>query len=190
MDNVQIRRKILKLLYDAKIGNVSGALAPEELMREIGLPMYDIQINLSALAKKGYVELSETVIGIRIYKFAKMTIEGIDLFEDISAFNRQFPLKLEQQEEAIAYNLVALRALLTNAFSDSDLRDFCYDRPLFRPAYEQFGDRMGKKEKVSCLIEYAETQDLFVELLAAIKEENPRQYAKYEAQLPYTTKMD
>ncbi|MCL4300072.1 MAG: hypothetical protein KJ077_30340 [Anaerolineae bacterium] len=183
MDNIQLRREILKLLYDAQTQSVSGTLTQEDLGRKIGVPGQDVQINLAYLADEDekYVELSETVIGIRIYRFVKLTIAGIKLVEDVTAFNRKFPFNLGQPKRRIGYNSAVLRALLTAAFTDVTLRDLCYDR--FRPAYEQFSTGMGKAEMIGRLIEYLETQDLIEEFLAAVKEANPRQYANYEAQL-------
>lgn len=81
------------------------------------------------------------------------------------------------------YDLAAIRQLLTAAFTPQSLRRFCQDRPIFRPVVADFGSSSGLNEMVDRVIDYCEPQLLFGELLAEVKNENPRQYARFESLL-------
>jgi tetratricopeptide (TPR) repeat protein len=85
------------------------------------------------------------------------------------------------------YDLATIRKLLLAAFTAEDLRRFCQDRPLFRPIVAMFGPGHGFKDMVDRVIDYCETHLLWDEFLAAVKEENPRQYARFEAKLLVAT---
>ena len=80
---------------------------------------------------------------------------------------------------AQAYNTAAIRQLLLAAFTAEDLRRFCYDRPTFRPVVSRFGPGHGLDDMVDELITYCENYLLFPELLAELKQHNPRQYARF-----------
>jgi hypothetical protein len=77
------------------------------------------------------------------------------------------------------YHLRNIRNLLTEGFTDEELRRFCYDMPEFRPVYDQLAQTSGKTEIIDRLIEYADRK-LQVELLLALaKEQNPARYEEY-----------
>jgi hypothetical protein len=78
------------------------------------------------------------------------------------------------------YNLKRIRALLTDGFTDEELRHFCFDTPEFRPVYDQLSQQTGKSQLVQALLEYTEHKDLFDTLLEQIKESNPHKYARYK----------
>ncbi len=78
------------------------------------------------------------------------------------------------------YNTAVIRKLLIEAFSSGDLEGFCYD--YFHEVYEDFANQ-NKKKQVQLLIEYAERNESFEDLLAKIKVENPEKYAKFEPQI-------
>jgi formylglycine-generating enzyme required for sulfatase activity len=77
------------------------------------------------------------------------------------------------------HDLGKIRTLLTKAFTAKDLRRFCQDRPLFRPICGRFGAALKLNDMVDEVIDYCETRDLFDELLAGVKQVNPRQFARY-----------
>jgi hypothetical protein len=81
------------------------------------------------------------------------------------------------------YNLNNIRQLLTKGFSDTELRDFCFDRPEFREVYDQLAETSGKTQIVARLIEHADQHLLFDTLLAWAKERNPTRYQRHR---PYT----
>jgi len=76
-------------------------------------------------------------------------------------------------------NIKNIRVLLTEAFSDEELRQLCYDETPFKPVYEQLTQAMSKDTLIHHLIEYAERRDLMESLLAAVKERNPAKYNQY-----------
>jgi formylglycine-generating enzyme required for sulfatase activity len=77
------------------------------------------------------------------------------------------------------YNLATIRQLLLAAFTPEELRRFCYDRPTFRPVVNRFGPGYGHDDMVDELITFCDRYRYFPELLAEIKQANPRQYAHY-----------
>ena len=81
--------------------------------------------------------------------------------------------------DAQEYNMAAIRQLLLAAFPPEELRRFCYDRPDFRPVVRRFSPRHSLEDMADALITYCDTYLLFPELLAELKQQNPRQYARF-----------
>ena len=77
------------------------------------------------------------------------------------------------------YNIAAIRKLLLAAFTPEELRRFCYDRTTFRPVVNRFGPGHGHDDMVDELITYCDNYRYLPELLAELKQANPRQYAHY-----------
>jgi predicted MPP superfamily phosphohydrolase len=85
------------------------------------------------------------------------------------------------EEEAV--DLAALGELLRAAFTAADLRQFCQDRPLFRPVLDYISVRASLNEIVETVIEYSQKRDLLEELLEGIRDANPRQYNRFRDSL-------
>jgi hypothetical protein len=83
-----------------------------------------------------------------------------------------------------SYNLKNIRSLLTEGFSDEDLRRICYDVPDFRPVYNQLARNSSQAEIVDQLIKYAERMLQIELLLTLTKQYNPARYEKHQ---PYST---
>lgn len=81
------------------------------------------------------------------------------------------------------YNVAAIRRLLLEAFTAQDLPRFCRDRPRLRPIVYRFGPNHGLDDMVDEVILYCGTHFMWAELLAAVQEANPDQYARFEAEL-------
>jgi LuxR family glucitol operon transcriptional activator len=81
------------------------------------------------------------------------------------------------------YNIAAVRSLLKAAFTAETLWRVCQDRADFRPVLFEIGRNAGLAEMIDVLLEYCRTQLLFDKLIAVIRETNPGQYQRYEAQL-------
>jgi hypothetical protein len=81
------------------------------------------------------------------------------------------------------YNLTNIRELLTKGFSDTELRNFCFDQPEFREVYEQLAYGTGKEQIISLLLEHADQNLLFEQLLAWARQRNP---GRYQRHAPYT----
>jgi hypothetical protein len=78
------------------------------------------------------------------------------------------------------YNLPNIRELLTNGFTDAELRALCFDLPGFRPVYDQLAQNTGKAEIVAKLLEHAEKTLQLDTLLALAKERNAARCEKHE----------
>jgi hypothetical protein len=81
----------------------------------------------------------------------------------------------------MAYNLPAVRQLLTDAFNGDELlalaQDYC------PAAYEQFTPGMPKGEIVRLLLDHAGRRLELTRLLAAVQDANPRQYERFVGSL-------
>ena len=80
-----------------------------------------------------------------------------------------------------------IRALLTEGFTDKELRRFCYDVSEFKPVYNQLAENTGKAEIIDRLIEFAEQKLLVELLLAQAKEHNPGRYEQHQPYYPVTS---
>jgi hypothetical protein len=78
------------------------------------------------------------------------------------------------------YHRSNIRELLTKGFSDTELRNFCFDQPEFQEVYDQLGEMMGKKEIVTLLLKHADQHLLFDQLLAWAKQRNPARYKRHQ----------
>jgi tetratricopeptide (TPR) repeat protein len=83
-------------------------------------------------------------------------------------------------------DIAAIRKLLTAAFTPGELRRFCEDRRLFRPIVALWGGDHVFADMVDIVIRYCERRLLWSEFLAEVKQENPRQYARFEPGLVVT----
>jgi hypothetical protein len=88
----------------------------------------------------------------------------------------------EGEPMAVGYHLQNIRVLLTEGFTDDELRRLCYDVPEFRPVYDELAQESGKGRIIDRLIEHAERKILFDALLALAQERNP---ARYDQHRPY-----
>jgi formylglycine-generating enzyme required for sulfatase activity len=82
-------------------------------------------------------------------------------------------------KDAQQYNIAAIRQLLLAAFTPEELRRFCYDRPDFRLVVRRFSQRHSLEDMADELITYCDNYRFFPELLAELKQYNPRQYAHH-----------
>ena len=79
------------------------------------------------------------------------------------------------------YDLAAIRELVSAAFSDEELRTFCFDH--YRVVYEQFAVGQSKGAWVLALVEHADKHGLLDNLLAQVKRANPHQYEVFESRI-------
>lgn len=91
MDNNEIRRKILDILYNNKLNNLEEGFYNIKLQEKFSNIDENIfNFNLNYLKKKRLIR-STTVLGQRYY-IVKITIDGIDVVEDNEKLNRFFPI--------------------------------------------------------------------------------------------------
>ncbi len=83
------------------------------------------------------------------------------------------------------YRLAAVRDLLLNAFTASDLRRFFLyiDDPDLRPVTQDLGDGDGLAAMADKAIEYCRARALLPNLLREVERANPRQYRHFADQL-------
>ncbi|MGD8791041.1 MAG: SIR2 family protein [Anaerolineae bacterium] len=79
--------------------------------------------------------------------------------------------------------IAAIRDLLEAAFTAGTLKRFCQDRPAFRPLVTRFGPNDGLGDIVERIIVYCGEFLLWDALLVEVKEERPRQYARFAPRL-------
>lgn len=78
------------------------------------------------------------------------------------------------------YHLRNIQTLLTQGFTEPELRDLCFYEPEFRPVHEQLPQGAGKAEIVRRLLEYAEQKVLLDNLLNLAKKHNPGRYQQHQ----------
>lgn len=81
------------------------------------------------------------------------------------------------------YNIAAIRELLLAAFTAESLPRFCLDDSYFEPIVASFGPNHNLNQMADEVIAYCQTQVLLGELLAAVREKNPRQYDRFKDRL-------
>jgi len=86
-------------------------------------------------------------------------------------------------DSAPSYNIAAIRRLLLEAFTAKDLYRLCRDHPDLGPIVTRTSPEQGLDDMADEVIEYCRTHLLFDALLAAVAQENPRQYARFEPEL-------
>jgi formylglycine-generating enzyme required for sulfatase activity len=79
-------------------------------------------------------------------------------------------------------NFTAIRQLVAAAFSDDDLRVFCFDH--FPAVYQDFAAGQTQGQRVLLLVDFATRHGQLDLLLAAIEKANPYQYSKFQAEVP------
>jgi tetratricopeptide (TPR) repeat protein len=84
---------------------------------------------------------------------------------------------------AMEINVADVRSLLRDAFNAGDLRRFCEDHPALGSITRHFGLKDSFEEMIGIVVEQCRTQALLLDLLMAIRKHNPRQSAKYLAQV-------
>jgi formylglycine-generating enzyme required for sulfatase activity len=82
-----------------------------------------------------------------------------------------------------SYNIAAIRRLLLEAFTAKELYRLCRDHPDLCPIVTRTSPEQGLDDMANEVIEYCRTHLAFEDLLAAVAEENPRQYARFEPEL-------
>jgi internalin A len=80
----------------------------------------------------------------------------------------------------VKYNFSNIYKLLTNGFSEEELRIFCLTEPAFSPVQDTTSSDAGKAHIIRVLIEYAVQKIKVNELLDWAQELNPNGYEKYK----------
>ena len=78
------------------------------------------------------------------------------------------------------HDLAKVDALLTEIFSEDELRDYCLHEPAFRPIYDTLKETDRKPEIIRRMLDHASKKGLLGDLLAWAKEANAERYAAGE----------
>jgi hypothetical protein len=89
LDNNQIRRKLLEILYKYAADNPGEEMPDGLLKEELDITKKELKFNVDYLYEEGYVNIT-TFIGGDFD--VKINSNGINLVEDNSRFNNKFPL--------------------------------------------------------------------------------------------------
>jgi hypothetical protein len=158
-------------IADSKFARLAYAVWP-------GLPEADVRM----WRDRGIVILEEDPLGILSRAYA-MSSTGTALHAEIDvrpdpAATTQHPRPEPEQSE---WNFETIRDLLTAAFSDSELTNFCFDH--FSKVYETFGNSMSKPQKIQELLEYCRRHLEVEHLIQLVEAQNASQYARFAAAL-------
>lgn len=82
------------------------------------------------------------------------------------------------------YHLRNIQTLMTQGFTQQELRDLCFYELDFRPVHDQLPQAAGKAEIVRTLLEYAEQKMVLDTLLELARKHNPARYSQHQ---PYFT---
>ena len=90
MNNIEIRRKILEMVYERFKEHPYYMVTPKEFKDTLSIDSKELNYNIVYLEEKGYLELQKSLDG-DIFVAARITTKGIDLIEDENEFNIIFP---------------------------------------------------------------------------------------------------
>jgi hypothetical protein len=85
--------------------------------------------------------------------------------------------------DEIGYDSKAISDLLRAAFTAAELRRLCRDNQVLNPVVDDLGTNASLNAMVDTLIEYCEKKLLLHQLLLAVQEENPEQFARFAYRL-------
>lgn len=82
------------------------------------------------------------------------------------------------------YNLAMIRKLVSAAFSDDELKAFCFDH--FPDVYQDFTAGQTQGQRVQLLLDSTVRQGQILRLLAAVAQANPHQHDRFKGELQST----
>lgn len=109
-------------------------------------------------------------------------------FRRSSRLGRMKITQMRKKKMTKRYHLRNIQTLLTQGFTERELRDLCFYEPEFRPVHDQLPQGAGKVEIIRGLLEYAEQKVLLDTLLDLAKKHNPARYKKHQPYLIVSAK--
>lgn len=94
MNNSEIRRKILELLYQADEECPGESVERKTLKDKLHIEDNKLDSNMLYMEEKNYVELYKSIDAV--FDGAQITAYGKDLVENKEPFNRDFPISITQ----------------------------------------------------------------------------------------------
>ncbi len=116
MEKIEIRRRILEMLYEKFTEHPYYRITPKEFKNELKINLRELNYNVIYLEEKGLIELQKPLEG-SLFVGARITTKGVDLVEDEYKFNMMFPLN---SKRAISENIFAKLHLLQAKIESTD----------------------------------------------------------------------
>ncbi len=111
------------------------------------------------------------------------------LFVEMEKILAADALPLENEKNSVqmppkqsAYRLKNIYQLLSNAFDEADLEQFCRFNSDFADALHKMGSGQSKQQKLMAFLDFAQRNLLLDKLLHSLQEENPAQFQNF---MPY-----
>jgi len=139
------------------------------------------------------LKMQEAMYGISTPPQVSIEIEDIEteikkLEQELASLPSKRTEPQQQQVQAppsdFQYNFSNIRALLTQGFSEAELRRLVQDEPDFQAIRPEIADSAGKANVAHQLLDFANRQMKMESLLNWAKSQNP---ARYERHQPYRT---
>ncbi len=102
MTNSELRRKILKMVYERFREHPYYRITPKEFRENLNINLRELHYNIIYLEEKGLIELQKPLEG-SIFVGARITPKGIELVEDEYQLNIIFPA--DQKEKSMPTNI-------------------------------------------------------------------------------------
>ena len=125
MTAIEIRRKILEMLFTIFKQHPYNRITPKEFRETLNISLSDLNYNIVYLEEKGLVELQKPLEG-NIFVGARITSKGIDLLEDEEQIDILFPVKANPKSVP-DYALRELSEILNAIGYDETLSDDAKD---------------------------------------------------------------
>jgi len=153
LDDIQIRRQMLQLLYDAHRRTTQRVIEEDELAKKLDLSANLASSNLLYLSESGLVQVQPTSAGgSRIYHYVRITSKGINLVDDPNEFNERFPPIFIIHNEQIAGDKIQAtigdhaRNIIVGKEIDATQIDHSVSAAVYAPMKTDQGD--GLKEAI------------------------------------------
>lgn len=100
MTNIEIRRRILEMLYEQFKEHPYYRITPKEFKELLNIDLKTLNFNIVYLEEKGYIELQKPLEG-SLFVGARITSKGVDLVEDDYQLDITFPVEKDTTEMQI-----------------------------------------------------------------------------------------
>jgi hypothetical protein len=91
MKDIEIRRRILEMVYERFKEHPYYQITPKEFTEDLDISIEQLSYNIVYLEEKGFLELAKPLEG-SIFVGARITAMGIDLVENQEKFDLTFPV--------------------------------------------------------------------------------------------------
>ncbi len=114
----RVRRELLTILYESFLENPLQMLSPSDIREKRTIEVRDLVSSAHYLHERNYIEM---MVGYTPPLFAATRIAplGIDLFENVVAFNQMFPLSPQKHSEQAAAIIPLMLSLAKEAEATS-----------------------------------------------------------------------